>query len=75
MALVEAGHVRLNSQRITAPSQSVKIGDVVTLALDRSVKVVRVEGVCERRGAAQTARVLYTDLSTNSAAKAYGNKG
>ena len=26
------------------------LGDVVTLALDRSVKVVQVEGFCERRG-------------------------
>ena len=43
-----------------------RIGDVVTLALDRSVRVVRVEGFCERRGAAAAARALYRDLTTNS---------
>ena len=49
-ALAEAGYVRLNGKRITAPSQPVRIGDVVTLALDRTVRVLRVEGFCERRG-------------------------
>jgi ribosome-associated heat shock protein Hsp15 len=42
---------------------------VVTLALDRSVKVVRVEGVCERRGPAAAARALYRDLTKAPAAK------
>jgi ribosome-associated heat shock protein Hsp15 len=68
-ALAEAGYVRLNGKRITVPSQKVAIGDVVTLALDRSVKVVRVEGVCERRGPAAAARALYRDLTKAPAAK------
>ena len=62
-ALAEAGYVRLNGKRITAASHPVRIGDVVTLALDRSVKVIRVEGVCERRGAAPAAKALYSDLT------------
>jgi ribosome-associated heat shock protein Hsp15 len=48
---------------MTAASQPVRIGDVVTLALDRSVKVLRVGGFCERRGAAAAARGLYRDLT------------
>jgi len=48
---------------MTAASQPVRIGDVVTLALDRSVKVLRVEGFCEKRGAASVARALYRDLT------------
>jgi ribosome-associated heat shock protein Hsp15 len=67
--LTEAGFVRLNGRRVTAPSQPVRIGDVVTLALDRTVKVIEVAGFCERRGAAPTARALYRDLTTSSAAK------
>ena len=62
-ALVEAGYVRLAGKRIAAPSQLVRIGDVITLALDRSFRVVRVEGVCEKRGAAPAARALYSDLT------------
>jgi ribosome-associated heat shock protein Hsp15 len=68
--LVTSGHVRLNGKRITLPSHPVRIGDVVTLALDRSVKLVRVEGVCDRRGPAPAARALYSDMTAKSATKA-----
>jgi len=68
-ALTEAGFVRLNGRRVTAPSQQVRIGDVATLALDRTVKVIEVAGFSERRGAAPAARALYRDLTTSSAAK------
>lgn len=62
-ALAAAGFVRLNGKRMTAASDLVRIGDVVTLALDRSVRVIRVEGFCERRGRAPAARALYRDLT------------
>jgi ribosome-associated heat shock protein Hsp15 len=61
-ALATAGFVRVNGKRMTAASHLVRIGDVITLALDRSVRVVRVEGISERRGNASAARVLYRDL-------------
>ncbi len=64
-ALVEAGHVRLNGQRVSATSQSVRPGDVITLALDRSVRVLRVEGFAEKRGSAPAARMLYRELSAD----------
>ena len=62
-ALVEAGHVRLNGKRVDAPSQLVRMGDVVTIALDRSVRVIKVAGFCERRGGAPEARALYRELT------------
>jgi ribosome-associated heat shock protein Hsp15 len=62
-ALTAAGFVRLNGKRMTAASHPVRIGDVVTLALDRAVKVIRVEGLCERRGGAPAGRALYRDLT------------
>jgi ribosome-associated heat shock protein Hsp15 len=61
-ALVEAGHVRVNGAREKAPGHSVKIGDVVTIGLDRTVRVLKVVGFSERRGDASAARVLYDDL-------------
>jgi ribosome-associated heat shock protein Hsp15 len=67
--LVAAG-VRLNGRRIAAASQPVRLGDVLTLALDRSVRVVRVEGFSERRGDAAAARALYRDMTTSSGTKA-----
>jgi ribosome-associated heat shock protein Hsp15 len=62
--LTEAGFVRLNGTRVAAPSHAVHIGDVLTLALDRTVRVVRIEGFCERRGQAAVARALYRDMTT-----------
>ena len=61
-ALADAGHVRLNGRRVAGPSQPVRIGDVVTVALDRAVRVVEVRGFCERRGAAPLARGLYREI-------------
>ena len=61
-ALVEAGHVRVNGVRETAPGHAVKAGDVLTIGLDRSVRLLRIVGFAERRGDAAAARVLYDDL-------------
>ena len=61
-ALVEAGHVRVNGTRETAPGHAVKPGDVLTIALDRTVRLLRVAGFAERRGDAALARTLYDDL-------------
>jgi ribosome-associated heat shock protein Hsp15 len=62
-ALAASGCVRLNSQRIDAASRTVRAGDVVAIALDRTVRVLKVAGFAERRGSADAARVLYEDLS------------
>ena len=60
--LVERGHVRINGVRETAPGHAVKVGDVLTIALDRSVRLLKVIGFSERRGDASAARALYEDL-------------
>jgi ribosome-associated heat shock protein Hsp15 len=61
-ALVEAGHVRINGVRKRAPGHAVKIGDVLTIGLDRSVRILKVAGFSQRRGDAAAARALYDDL-------------
>lgn len=61
-ALAASGHVRLNGQRIDAASQPVRFGDVITLALDGGVRVVKVTGFAERRGSADVAKSLYERL-------------
>lgn len=73
--LTKAGHVRLNGRRVTAPGHPVRAGDVVTLALDRSIRVIRVEGFCDKRGDAPAARALYRDLTSSSGAKAVPEEG
>ena len=62
-ALAGAGYVRVNGARVAAPSQQVRTGDVITVALDRSVRVLKVRGFVERRGPATTAQTLYEDLT------------
>ena len=60
--LVVAGHVRVNAVRVVAPARQVKCGDVVTVALDGGVRVVKVCGFALRRGDAEAALRLYEDL-------------
>jgi len=61
-ALAGAGFVRVNGARIDAPGRMVRTGDVITVALDRVVRVVKVIGFVERRGPARGAVALYEDL-------------
>jgi ribosome-associated heat shock protein Hsp15 len=57
-ALATSGHVRINGQRIDTPSRAVRAGDVVTVALDRAVRVLKVLNFAARRGSAEEARRL-----------------
>ncbi len=68
-ALADAGYVRINGTRRAVASHKVAIGDVVTLALDRSVRVLKVAGFSEKRGGAPAARSLYLDLTKPTAEK------
>ena len=61
-ALAASGHVRINGQRIGAASRAVRPGDVVTVALDRTVRVLRVLAFAGRRGDAEAARSLYEEV-------------
>jgi ribosome-associated heat shock protein Hsp15 len=61
-ALAAGGQVRVNGERIRAASHAVKIGDAVTVALDRDVRVLKVTGFAERRGDAEAARTLCSDI-------------
>ncbi|HZR63475.1 MAG TPA: S4 domain-containing protein [Xanthobacteraceae bacterium] len=62
-ALAGSGYVRVNGMRIDAPGRMVRAGDVITFALDRRVRVVKVCGFRERRGPAGTGETLYEELS------------
>ena len=61
-ALAASGHVRVNGRRIDAASRAVRAGDVVTVALDRTVRVMKVLNFADRRGGSDAARGLYEDL-------------
>ena len=61
--LAASGRVRVNGRRINASSHAIKIGDVLTVALTGSVKVLKVAALAPRRGSADDAAALYEDLS------------
>lgn len=60
--LVENGRVRVNGTRVTNPARPVVAGDVLTLALPRDTRVVRVLGAADRRGSFSVAQGLYEDV-------------
>lgn len=63
-ALVTKGRVRINGMRQSSPGHAVKEGDVLTVALDGRVRVLKVAGFSDRRGDAVAARAIYLDLQS-----------
>jgi ribosome-associated heat shock protein Hsp15 len=61
--LVSEGHVRLNTRRVDQPAKEVGPGDVLTIALEQKVRVLRVIGPGTRREAYSVARLLFEELS------------
>lgn len=61
--LAGSGYVRVNGIRIEAPGRMVRSGDVITLALDQRVLVLKIVGFRDRRGPAGSGESLYEDLS------------
>jgi ribosome-associated heat shock protein Hsp15 len=64
--LVTAGHVRINKRKIDNAAASVAVGDVLTIAVGNSVRVVRVAAFVQRREGAPEARLLYEDLAPST---------
>ena len=61
--LIKQGKVRLNTHKVVSPSQAVTADDVLTVTLDRAIKVLKIRAPGTRRGPAPEARLLYDDLS------------
>ncbi|WP_158809169.1 RNA-binding S4 domain-containing protein [Beijerinckia sp. L45] len=61
--LVCDGHVRLNGTRINVPARLVQPGDVLTIALERQVRVLKIVDGGDKRGPFEQARQLYEDLT------------
>ncbi|HWJ74962.1 MAG TPA: RNA-binding S4 domain-containing protein [Kaistia sp.] len=57
--LVLSGAVRVNRDRIDSASRLVRVGDVLTVALERQVRVLKVLAPGVRRGPAPEAQQLY----------------
>ena len=62
-ALVEAGKVRLNRDRVTRADRLVRLGDVLAVVVGGRVRVLEVIGFAERRGDAASVSSLALDRS------------
>ena len=60
--LAESGHVRVNGQRAQSAARPVRLGDVLTISLDRRVLVLRVSAFAARREGYEQARLLYENI-------------
>ena len=67
--LVSSGHVRVNARRIDAPAKTVAEGDVLTIALEREVRVLKVLGPGRRRAAYSEARLMFEELGDHPVAQ------
>lgn len=61
--LIEAGAVRVNSERTVASDRRIGPGDVLTMTMHQQLRVWRVRASGTRRGPAVEAATLYEDLS------------
>ncbi|MGB0496826.1 MAG: RNA-binding S4 domain-containing protein [Rubricella sp.] len=61
-ARIVADGVRINGTRVTKPAAVVRVGDTLTFAQGRTVRLIRIEALGVRRGPAPEAQALYTDL-------------
>lgn len=62
-AMVSAGRLRVNETPTSKPHYQARPGDVLTFPKDHHIRVIRVEAIGKRRGPAQEAQTLYTDLA------------
>jgi len=60
---VQAGHVRVNREKISAASHGLKIDDVLTIVINGRVRVLKVANLGVRRGPAPEATGLYEDIT------------
>lgn len=61
--LVVAGHVRVNSDKISKAAHLIGQGDTLTFPQGNRIRVVRLIAVGKRRGPAAEAQTLYDDLT------------
>ena len=62
--LVGQGHLRIDGRPTDRPAAEVRIGSVLTFALNDRVRVLRIEALPAQRGSAPEAQACYTDLSS-----------
>lgn len=73
-ALVEAGHVRIDRERVDCAHARIQSGQVLTIALHGEVRVIRIGQLPIRRGPACEAQACYTELAAPQPIDVRGSK-
>lgn len=60
--LIEEGHIRRNGERVMRRAQDVRRGDVLTLPLGATVRLVEILDLPRRRGPPREAQACYREL-------------
>ena len=68
--LISGGMVRVNREKVHKPAYTIRPGDVITAAIVGRVRVVRVIGICDRRGPPSEASALYDDILGDAPSRA-----
>ena len=74
-SLVQNGKVRVNRERTGKPGHSVRVEDVITVAVHGRIRVLRVLAPGQRRGPAAEAALLFEDISPPSVARSETEAG
>ncbi len=61
-AMIDAGQVRLDGDRLTNRHQSIRIGQILTLTAHNRFRVIEVSALPTRRGPAQEALSSYIEI-------------
>ena len=61
-ALIHAGHLRIDGQRVVKCAVAVREGQVIAVPLHHAVRILRVTALPARRGPAAEARCHYEEL-------------
>jgi ribosome-associated heat shock protein Hsp15 len=65
---VEKGRARINGDAVKT-AKEVRIGDLVTIEIERVRWIVEVKGICEVRGPASVAQTLYAETEESVTAR------
>lgn len=61
-AMIDAGHMRLNTSRVARHSEPIQPGDVLTFMVGNDVRIVEIVSLPDRRGPPGMARSHYREL-------------
>jgi ribosome-associated heat shock protein Hsp15 len=67
-ALIDEGRTRIDGRRVEKPSEPVRVGSIIALALRGQVRIIRVLALPGRRGPSAEARAAYEEIDEGSPA-------